>query len=103
VGEPRLASFDGAVGGSMRRSCRAMSQEPGGIRWRPWTPHARAIQRRRSAVEIAKLVLASEGILNEHRNQLLSVAIWKHTEADGKYTTRFRSEGALGISDVSKL
>ena len=66
-------------------------------------PHARSDERRRSAVEIAKLALAAQGLIDEHRNQLLSVAVWRHTEADGKYATRFRSEGALGVTDLRRL
>jgi hypothetical protein len=71
--------------------------------WGPWAPHPRAAERRRSAVQIAKLALSADGLLDEHRHQLLSVAVWKHTEADGKFTTRFRSEGALEVSDSSML
>lgn len=34
-------------------------------------------------------------ILEAHKRELLSVCIWKITEADGKWNVRFRSEKAL--------
>lgn len=68
-----------------------------------WEPHPEADARRQSAVRIAKLVLGAEGILPFHRNELLSIAIWKYTEADGKFRTRWRSRGALHERDLKLL
>jgi hypothetical protein len=53
-----------------------------------WKPHPKAVARRASAIRIAKLVLGADGLEPEHRNELLSIAIWKYTEADGKSKTR---------------
>jgi len=39
----------------------------------------------------------------QHKRQLIDVCIWKITEVDGKYKTRYRSEGSLHINDLSKL
>jgi hypothetical protein len=51
-----------------------------------WAQHPNADARRRSAVNVARLALAADDILDEHRHWLLSVAVWKYTEADGKYS-----------------
>jgi hypothetical protein len=69
---------------------------------RSYAARADAEARRRSAVEMAKAVLAAE-LVPEHRREALSIAIWKFTEADGKYNCRFRSEGALGAADPKQL
>ena len=68
-----------------------------------WRPHPKAEARRASAIRIAKLILDADGLEPEHRNELLSIAIWKYTEADGKSKTRYRSEGALHETDSKKL
>ena len=68
-----------------------------------WKPHPRGDARRISAIRIAKLVLAANGLEPEHRNELLSIAVWKYTESDGKFKTRFRSAGALHERDLKKL
>ena len=61
-----------------------------------WTPRADSDQRRASAVAIAEAVLSARDLLTEqHLREVLSIAVWKYTECDGKYTTRFRSEAAL--------
>jgi hypothetical protein len=60
-------------------------------------------ERRRSAVNIARLALAAEDILPEHRHWLLSVAVWKYTEADGKWNTRHCSRAALAVTDRRRL
>lgn len=71
-------------------------------RWVSWRPHRESERRRQSAIQIARLALGADGLIDAHRDWLLSVAVWKYTEADGKYSTRYRSEGALVVSD-SKL
>jgi len=38
-----------------------------------------------------------------HKRELLSVCIWKITEADGKWNLRFRSEAAMAKSGSSDL
>jgi len=52
--------------------------------------------RRLSAVRIAEAILAAPDVTISHRRELLSIAVWKFTEADaGKWGLRFRSEGVL--------
>ena len=60
-------------------------------------PHKQAKARRRSAVALIKYVLAMKkpDVLPSHCEELLDVLLWKITEADGKYNTPFKSEGAL--------
>lgn len=61
-----------------------------------WKPRADSELRKASAVALASSVLsAKERILLPHLREVLSIAVWKYTECDGKYTTRYRSEGAL--------
>jgi hypothetical protein len=62
-----------------------------------------ADERRRSAIEIACLALEATDLFAEHRNWLLSVAVWKYTEADGKWNTRHRSRAAVCVDDIGKL
>ena len=55
-------------------------------------PHPLGDERRRSAMALVELLLREQSaLLSRHLNECLSLAIWKFTEADGKYTTRFRS------------
>lgn len=62
----------------------------------PWKPHKDSEQRKSSAVASAMALLASrESITTPHLKELLSITIWKHTECDGKYKTRYQSLGAL--------
>lgn len=59
--------------------------------------HANAEARKRSAVGLIKLLLQkSEGILQEHRDECINVALWKLTQAESthKHRTRFCSEAA---------
>jgi hypothetical protein len=61
-----------------------------------WKPRSDSELRKASAVVLAFSVLsAKEKILLPHLREVLSIAVWKYTECDGKYTTRYRSEGAL--------
>jgi len=43
-------------------------------------------------------VLGVEGLTDSHRREVLSLAVWFFTEADGKWNTRFRSAAAVGAS-----
>ena len=51
-------------------------------------------QRIESAKTGIKAILSPQ-ILERHKDELLSVLIWKITEAHGKYTLRYRSRGSL--------
>ena len=44
-----------------------------------------------SAKHLACLVLASKELLTKHRKKMLSEVLWLISEADGKYSTRYRS------------
>lgn len=53
-------------------------------------------EKRASAVALAVTVLGARGALNVHRNELLSICVWKWTEAHGKYKgCRFWTRAAL--------
>lgn len=68
-----------------------------------WTPRMDSEERRASASAVIEALLASrQHILKSHLKELLSIAIWKYTECDGKYTTRYRSHGAI-TRPVEKL
>ncbi len=61
-----------------------------------WSPHKDSENRRSSAIASAQALLsAREEITTSHLKELLSIAIWKHTECDGKYRTRYQSIGAI--------
>lgn len=64
---------------------------------RPYRPLPEAEARRASAIRIAELVVAADGLIDTHRKQLLSIAIWKVTEADRKYNLRYRSKAVLAL------
>jgi hypothetical protein len=60
-------------------------------------PHPESEARKRSAVTLIKYLLAIKKpeVLQTHRRQLLTVLLWKITEAESsKWKTRFQSEGA---------
>ncbi|MGA1988899.1 MAG: hypothetical protein ABSG72_21705 [Candidatus Sulfotelmatobacter sp.] len=70
-------------------------------------PHAQCEERKRSAVTLIKLLLADRKpeVLSAHYRELLSILLWKITEAEcsNKHQTRFQSQGALDSGDKSKL
>jgi hypothetical protein len=69
-------------------------------------PHHLGETRRRSLAVLIELLLANKGlpdVLEKHIRDLLDTALWKYTEADGKYKTRYQSAGALQCKDESQL
>jgi len=61
-----------------------------------WKPRREAAACRTSSVALARAVLAArDELAPAHLREALSIAVWKYTTSDGKYTTRFRSEAAL--------
>lgn len=61
-----------------------------------WSPRRDSELRKTSAIAIAESVLSvRDSLAPAHLREILSIAVWKFTECDGKYSTRFRSEGAL--------
>lgn len=55
-----------------------------------------------SAYHAAKSILGLD-LYPAHKRELLDICIWKITEVDGKYKTRYRSIGALGESTQGNL
>lgn len=63
---------------------------------RQFRPRKDGEARKRSATHAAALVAADALIVNAHKRELLSIAIWKYTEAEGgKWRCRYRSSGVL--------
>lgn len=58
-----------------------------------WNEKESATKRKASALRLAKLILRAKGVLESHKKEFLSSTVWKVTEANGKYNTRFVSEG----------
>jgi hypothetical protein len=67
--------------------------------------HPQAEERRRSIAKLIEVVLANRGpdILEKHIRDVLGTLLWKMTEVDGKYKTRYQSAGALNCKDKSQL
>lgn len=51
-----------------------------------------------SAKHLARIVLASDQLLRRHRKKMLSEVLWLISEADGKYTTKFRSAEVVRLA-----
>lgn len=68
--------------------------------------HPHSERRRNSATALLKLVLANKDapdVMEEHVGRLLGELVWKLTEADGKYATKYKTTGAINCSDKSQL
>ena len=59
-------------------------------------------ERLKSAYLAVKVLLETDLYLS-HKKELLSICIWKITEVDGKYTTRYMSEGAITENNKKNL
>ena len=61
--------------------------------------------RRTSAATLAKMLLANRKpeVLTAHYRALLNTLLWKITEANGKYKTQFKSQGAIDCPDKNRL
>ena len=59
-----------------------------------YQPHPHREERITSAVTALRAILPLD-LYAAHKRELIDVCIWKITEADGKYKTRYWSEGAL--------
>jgi|CXWL01.1.fsa_nt_gi hypothetical protein len=61
-----------------------------------WGEDPKAAKIVKSAKEAIIGILGMGGdVLDEHKRTLISRMLWKITEANGKYTTRFQSENAI--------
>lgn len=70
---------------------------------KPYEPHPDREARRRSAVSLAEGILSLPGILPEHRKAALQIPAWLYTEADGKYSCRYRSARAMSEPSRKRL
>lgn len=61
----------------------------------PYVKHPDAEARRASAIRLAQVLVATDGIHPSHRRHALTNAVWWYTEADGKLKVRYRSSGVL--------
>ena len=52
-----------------------------------------------SAKHLARLVLMSDELLHRHKKKILSEVLWLISEADGKYSTRFRSAEVVRLAN----
>jgi hypothetical protein len=71
-----------------------------------FVPHAKATERRASAIQLVKMLLKHKDplVLRAHIRELLTTLLWKITEADSsKYKTRYQSQGAIERSAGVKL
>lgn len=59
-------------------------------------------ERLASAITAAE-VLVDLDLYPQHKRELLSICVWKATELDGKFNTRFCSRGALEAGHGTKL
>lgn len=67
--------------------------------------HPNAEKRRNSAAVLIKMILANKtaGVLPEHIRSLIDTLLWRITEADGKYNTRYKTRGAINCTDKNQL
>jgi hypothetical protein len=64
----------------------------------PYRRASRTTEVTRSAKNLAKLVLGSDDIILPHKKRVLSEVLWFLSEADGKYSTRFRSVEVVSLA-----
>ena len=70
-----------------------------------FTPHPDASKRKTSAIALIELLLSVDKpeVMPKHLEELIDKMLWKITEADGKYNTRYRSERALRCDNTKLL
>jgi hypothetical protein len=70
-------------------------------------PHPLFEQRKRSAVALIKYLLADENpaVLPAHRRELITIMLWKITEAESlhKHKTRLKTKKAISCTDKRSL
>jgi hypothetical protein len=64
----------------------------------PYRRRAKADSIIDSAKKLAHLILSSDELLHEHRKKMLKEVLWLITEANGKYSTRYRSEEVVRLA-----
>ncbi|WP_433165084.1 hypothetical protein [Kribbella sp. CA-247076] len=73
----------------------------------PYVPQDRGLELRASALALIGQILSMKGVDSRHQRELLSIGLWKWTEAPGitpypKYNVRYVSRGVRG-EDVAKI
>lgn len=63
----------------------------------PWVDSGTHASHLRSTTAVLRFVLSNEDVVPEQRRRIVNDCLWFITEADGKYTTRFRSRGVLEL------
>jgi hypothetical protein len=66
----------------------------------PYRRASKAVEVIRSAKNLAKLILMSDDLIPEHKTKILSDILWFLSEADGKYSTRFRSKIVVDLANA---
>ena len=74
----------------------------------PFTPNPQAAAKTASAVALLWLVLEARRLLMAHRREVMSVALWKHTEAAAappcpKYRLRYRTRAAMDLTTAAEV
>jgi hypothetical protein len=64
----------------------------------PYKRRAKADSIIDSAKKLARLILSSDELLHEHRRKMLKEVLWFVTEANGKYSTRYRSAEVVRLA-----
>ena len=67
-----------------------------------WEPRASESKIIDNATRTIKIIVASKDIITEYKKDFIGIMIWKITEANGKYDTRYISEGAYNGSENTK-
>ena len=69
-------------------------------------PHPEYQERKTSAVALIKLLLNNRKpeILSQHCGELLTILLWKLTEAElqNKYKTRYQTQGAMACGETKR-
>jgi hypothetical protein len=65
----------------------------------PYEPAMRAASVVKSAKLLAQLILEAEELLPAHRKKMLKEVLWMISEADGKYSTRYRSAEVVRLAN----
>lgn len=69
---------------------------------KPYRPRPDREKRLTSSVKAAEALVGLD-LYPQHKRELLSICVWKATELDGKWNTRFCSRGALEADPDTKL
>jgi hypothetical protein len=67
-----------------------------------YVPHEERAIRIESAVFAIRALLPLD-LYSQHKQELISVCLWKITEADGKWNTRYRTRAAMSETSVANL